>query len=127
VILNGLKPDTTEATMLVMSDVDDVFLPKPTDLLLNLVESRNAIENLLNRIPNMFADNTVIGGAIGPGLQAGHKMIVSVISRSGSFELMSPPSLILVVKSWFWRPVCQLWEREPLRIEKTRRFLVLPR
>ena len=85
-----MKPDSTEPTMLVMSDVDDVFLPKPTDLLLNIVESRNAIENLLNRIPNMFADNTVIGGAVGPGLQAGHKMIVCVISWSGSLQLMSP-------------------------------------
>jgi protein transport protein SEC24 len=88
--LDSLKPDATEPTMLVMSDVDDVFLPKPTDLLLNIVESRNAIENLLNRIPSMFAENTVVGGAIGPGLQAGHKMIVRGISCNGSLYLISP-------------------------------------
>lgn len=64
--------------MLVVSDIDDVFLPKPTDLLVNLVENRAALEQLLGRIPEMFQENTIIGSALGPALQAGFKMIVLV-------------------------------------------------
>jgi protein transport protein SEC24 len=63
--------------MLVVSDIDDVFLPKPTDLLVNLGESRAALEALLGRIGEMFQDNTVIGSALGPALQAGFKLMVS--------------------------------------------------
>jgi protein transport protein SEC24 len=62
--------------MLVVSDVDDVFLPKPTDLLLSLTEQRTQIETLISRIPQMFADNYVVGNALGPALQAASKMMV---------------------------------------------------
>ena len=67
--------------MLVVSDIDDVFLPKPTDLLVNLGESRAALEALLGRIGEMFQDNTVIGSALGPALQAGFKLMVSLFRR----------------------------------------------
>ncbi|THU98128.1 hypothetical protein K435DRAFT_965084 [Dendrothele bispora CBS 962.96] len=72
------SPDTpAEPSMLVVSDIEDVFLPKPNDLLLNLGEARNggALENLLGRINDMFKDNTVIGSALGPALQAGFKLM----------------------------------------------------
>jgi protein transport protein SEC24 len=64
--------------MLVMSDTDDVFLPKPTDLLVNLVESRSQLETLLSRINDMFQDNHTVGSAMGPALQAGFKLMVSL-------------------------------------------------
>ena len=62
--------------MLVVSDIDDVFLPKPTDLLVNLTESRPAIENLLGRLNDMFQENHIIGSALGSALQAAFKMMV---------------------------------------------------
>ena len=62
--------------MLVMSDVDDVFLPKPNDLLVNLSECRAAVESLLGRLNDMFADSHAIGSALGPALQSGFKLIV---------------------------------------------------
>ena len=64
--------------MLVVSDVEDVFLPKPTDLLVNLTEARASLETLLGRINEMFADNHVVGSAMGPALQAGFKLMVSL-------------------------------------------------
>lgn len=64
--------------MLVVSDLDDVFLPKPTDLLVNLTESRAGIENLLEHIPDLFAESHAVGSALGPALQAAYKMTVSV-------------------------------------------------
>ena len=63
--------------MLVVSDLDDVFLPKPTDLLVNLKESRESIESLLGRLSDMFADSHAVGSAMGPAMQAGFKLIVN--------------------------------------------------
>ncbi|KAJ3529818.1 hypothetical protein NMY22_g8837 [Coprinellus aureogranulatus] len=71
----SLPQGTTEASMLVVSDIDDVFLPKPNDLLVNLAESRESIENLLDKIGSMFQDNSIIGSALGPALQAGFKLM----------------------------------------------------
>ncbi len=64
-----------EAEMLVVSDVDDVFLPKPNDLLLNLRESRAGIDTLLGRLSDMFAGSLVVGSALGAALQAAYKLI----------------------------------------------------
>lgn len=71
----SLPQGTTEASMLVVSDIDDVFLPKPNDLLVNLAESRESLENLLDKIGTMFQDNSIIGSALGPALQAGFKLM----------------------------------------------------
>lgn len=62
--------------MLVVSDIDDVFLPKPNDLLVNLAESRGALESLLGRVNDMFQENSIVGSAMGPALQAGFKLMV---------------------------------------------------
>jgi protein transport protein SEC24 len=64
--------------MLVVSDLDDVFLPKPNDLLVNLTESRAGLEALLARIPEMFQESHAIGSALGPALQAAFKLTASV-------------------------------------------------
>ncbi|CAD6960292.1 unnamed protein product, partial [Tilletia laevis] len=47
-------PGNTDAEMLVVSDLDDVFLPKPNDLLVNLAEARAGLESLLTRFADMF-------------------------------------------------------------------------
>lgn len=65
--------------MLVVSDLDDIFLPKPTDLLVNLTESRAGLEALLARLPDMFQESHAIGSALGPALQAAYKMTVSAL------------------------------------------------
>lgn len=88
--------------MLVVSDIEDVFLPKPTDLLVNLAEARSTLETLLGRIPEMFQDNVIVGSAMGPALQAGFKLMVGLdslpyLSFLWLTGIFSPPS---VVKLW---------------------------
>jgi protein transport protein SEC24 len=68
---------STESTMLVVSDTDDVFLPKPNDLLVNLSESKAGLEALLGRVNDMFQENHAVGSALGPAMQAGFKLMVS--------------------------------------------------
>ncbi len=46
------------------------------NLLVNLAEARASLEALLGRINDMFQDNSIIGSAMGPALQAGFKLMV---------------------------------------------------
>jgi protein transport protein SEC24 len=64
--------------MLVVSDVEDVYLPKPTDLLVNLTESRPVIESFLTRLSDMFKDSFTSASAVGPAMQAAHKLIGTI-------------------------------------------------
>lgn len=76
VILITEQPGAGEANMLVVADLDDIFLPRPTDLLINLKEARDALETLFNSLPDMFKDSTSTSSALGPALQAGSKLMV---------------------------------------------------
>ncbi|SOV02105.1 Protein transport protein SEC24 [Ustilago sp. UG-2017a] len=71
----SITPESTEPEMLVVSDLDDVFLPKPNDLLLNLTECRAGVEALLQRLGDMYKDSLVTGSALGAALQAAYKLI----------------------------------------------------
>lgn len=76
----SLPTGATEPSMLVVGDLDDVFLPKPSDILVNLVEAKAAIESLLGRLSDMFKDTHNTGNALGGALQAAFKLVVSSLS-----------------------------------------------
>jgi len=67
--------ENAETSMLVVSDLDEPFLPVPTELLVPLTECRNNIEAFLTKLPDMFANNQSNGSAMGPALRSGHKLI----------------------------------------------------
>jgi len=75
------QPGSTEFTMLAVSDVDDVFLPKPPDLLVTLNEARAGLEVLLGRMNEMFQGTHQTGSALEPAEQAAFKLIVSSLPR----------------------------------------------
>lgn len=64
-----------ETNMLVVSDLEEPFLPVPTELLVPLTESRQSIENFLAKLPDMFVNNQSNGSCMGSALRAGHKLI----------------------------------------------------
>eukprot|EP01018_Ginkgo_biloba_P039480 Gb_26869 [translate_table: standard] len=66
----NLKSSLTQPQMMVVADLDDPFVPVPDDLLVNLLESRNVVEALLDSLPSMFEDNINIESAFGPALKA---------------------------------------------------------
>ncbi|KAM0787856.1 hypothetical protein ACM66B_003909 [Microbotryomycetes sp. NB124-2] len=68
----------TEPAMLVVGDLDDVFLPKPTDILVNLTEAKPAIESLLARLSDMFKETHNVGHALGAALQSAFKLVSHV-------------------------------------------------
>lgn len=70
-----MTPDSSEAKMLVVGDLEEPFLPSPNDLLVSLDECRPAIENLLSRFNDMFASTQNGSNAMGPALKAADKLV----------------------------------------------------
>ncbi|XP_065862540.1 protein transport protein SEC24 A-like [Euphorbia lathyris] len=66
----NMKSSLTQPQMMVVSDLDDIFVPLPDDLLVNLSESRNVVEAFLDSLPSMFQDSMNIESAFGPALRA---------------------------------------------------------
>ncbi|KAM7221487.1 hypothetical protein V8F06_003059 [Rhypophila decipiens] len=77
-----------ETSMLVVSDLEEPFLPVPQDLLVPLADARTSIENFLTKLPEMFVNNQDNGSCMGSALRAGHKLIsplggkIAVLSAS---------------------------------------------
>lgn len=95
--------------MLVVGDLDDVFLPSPNDLLVNLTESRAGIESLLGRLNDMFKDTSIVGNALGAGLQAAFKLVVSLMpSLTVLASKLLDHSRTLEARSSVYLPVYQL-------------------
>ncbi|KAI9735888.1 MAG: COPII subunit [Cirrosporium novae-zelandiae] len=70
--------ESGETSMLVISDLDEPFLPTPADLLVTLAECRENIENFLNKLQEMFQNTTSQGSCMGSALRAGHKLLSPV-------------------------------------------------
>ncbi|KAJ2598075.1 COPII subunit [Coemansia sp. RSA 1721] len=70
-----VRTGSAEPQQLVVSDLEDVFLPSPTDLLLNLYECREGIEQLLSRMEGMFKANHAVGNALPCAIQAAQKLL----------------------------------------------------
>lgn len=77
----NLKSTLNAPQMLVVSDVSDVIMPLPEDLLVNLHESRMVVEALLDNLPSMFsskaggAQGAMFNTCTGPALMAAKRVI----------------------------------------------------
>lgn len=76
--------------LLIVSDIDEAFLPSPDGLLVNLFENRSAIEKLLIDFPNYFENTANNKFALGPALRAGHKMISPIGGKLICFSATLP-------------------------------------
>lgn len=74
----NIPRDGTEGAdtkMLVVSDLEEAFLPTPQDLLVTLVECRENVESFLDKLQEMFQNTQNGASAMGSALRAGHKLI----------------------------------------------------
>lgn len=74
-----MQSSLTQPQMMVVSDLDDIFVPLPDDLLVNLSESRNVVEAFLDSLPSMFQDNLNVESALGPAVKAALMLMVCVV------------------------------------------------
>ncbi|GFZ13594.1 Sec23/Sec24 protein transport family protein [Actinidia rufa] len=65
-----LESSLTQPQMMVVTDLDDIFVPLPDDLLVNLSESRSVVDVFLDSLPSMFQDNVNMESAFGPAIKA---------------------------------------------------------
>ncbi|KKK20088.1 hypothetical protein ARAM_000821 [Aspergillus rambellii] len=70
--------EISDPRMLVVSDLDEPFLPIPGDLLVTLSECRENIEVFLDKLQEMFQNTQNNGCAMGSALRAGYKLIAPV-------------------------------------------------
>ena len=66
----NMRSGSENPQMMVVGEIDDPFIPLPDDLLVNLSESRGAVEKLLDSIPKSFAQTQIVDSAMGPALQS---------------------------------------------------------
>ncbi|OPJ75774.1 protein transport protein Sec24D [Patagioenas fasciata monilis] len=67
----NVKSSLAQPQMMVVSDVGEVFVPLLDGFLVNFQESRSVIINLLDQIPEMFADTNESETIFAPVIQAG--------------------------------------------------------
>ncbi|KAF2670973.1 hypothetical protein BT63DRAFT_423237 [Microthyrium microscopicum] len=82
----GEGSEPTDPKMLVVSDLDEPFLPTPEDLVVNLIACRQNIESFLGKLQSMFKDTQNTGCAMGSALRAGLRL---VSSTGGKLSVLS--------------------------------------
>eukprot|EP00798_Chlamydomonas_sp_ICE-L_P030133 gene30133-35109_t len=66
----NLKSGLTAPQMMVVTELEDPFIPLlPEDLLVNLAESRELFDTLLDSLPSMYAKSQVVDSCMGPALK----------------------------------------------------------
>jgi hypothetical protein len=61
--------------MLVVTELEEPFLPLPDELLVNLKDSRPVVEALLDALPSTYSSSTSSDSAMGPALQVGVRIM----------------------------------------------------
>ncbi|XP_029452417.1 LOW QUALITY PROTEIN: protein transport protein Sec24B [Rhinatrema bivittatum] len=86
----NLQEGLSQPQMLIVSDIDDIFLPTPDSLLVNLHESKELIHDLLSALPNMFINTRETHSSLGPALQAAFKLMSATGGRISVFQTQLP-------------------------------------
>ncbi|CAB1113207.1 unnamed protein product [Ectocarpus sp. CCAP 1310/34] len=71
----NLKSNLSQPQMLLVPDLDELFLPVPDDLLVNLSESRSVVDTLLDNLAQMHSQTRDVQCCLGPALTAAGKVM----------------------------------------------------
>ncbi|KTG06532.1 hypothetical protein cypCar_00043219 [Cyprinus carpio] len=110
----NMQEGLSQPQMLIVSDIDDVFVPTPDSLLVNLKECREVsecglgwsdvtldalismllslqlVQDLLASLPQMFGQTMETQSALGPALQAAFKLLSPTGGRMSVFQTQLP-------------------------------------
>lgn len=86
----NLKSSLKSPQMLVVSDINDVIMPSPDDLLVNLAESRSLVDSLLDSLPSMFQNNVHMSSCTGSALQAAKRVMQHIGGKLLLFQTGLP-------------------------------------
>uniref|UniRef100_A0A8C6SUI5 SEC24 homolog A, COPII coat complex component n=1 Tax=Neogobius melanostomus TaxID=47308 RepID=A0A8C6SUI5_9GOBI len=71
----NLQEGLSQPQMLIVSDIEDIFLPTPDSLLVNLNESKELVQDLLKSLPSLFEKTMETQSALGSALQSAFKLL----------------------------------------------------
>ena len=76
--------------MIVMPDIDDVFVPLPDDLLVNLKESREMVDMLLDSLPSLFEKTHDMEAALGSAIECAYRLMTHIGGKLCLFQSSLP-------------------------------------
>ncbi|RCI06243.1 COPII subunit, partial [Rhizopus stolonifer] len=82
-----------EPELLMMPDIEDIYLPRVhSDLVVNLMESKPNVLNLLKRLKGVFTNNVYTDNknCLGPALLAARELLSSTGGKIVCFQAVSP-------------------------------------
>lgn len=82
--------------MLVVSDIDEVFVPLRGGLFVKPAERRAAVESLLTALPERFATMARVNTALGSALRAGLAALVRILLITVLYAVLSSLRLDVV-------------------------------
>jgi len=68
----SLDPNLSQPQMVVVSDLEDLFLPLPEGILVNASESKDVLTNLLDSLPQVFRETKITESCFGSAIQCAH-------------------------------------------------------
>ncbi|BGO91181.1 hypothetical protein NBRC10512_005725 [Rhodotorula toruloides] len=86
----NLKPGLDQAQMLVVPDITDMFLPLNDGFLVDPLESRPAIEGLLDSLPGLTAETSIVEAAMTGPLKAAMLALKSIGGQLNIFQTSLP-------------------------------------
>uniref|UniRef100_A0A668AQJ8 SEC24 homolog A, COPII coat complex component n=1 Tax=Myripristis murdjan TaxID=586833 RepID=A0A668AQJ8_9TELE len=95
----NLQEGLSQPQMLIVSDIEDIFLPTPDSLLVNLSECKELVQDLLKSLPNLFEKTMETQSALGPALQAAFKLLSPTGGRMSVFQTQLPNLGVGALKS----------------------------
>lgn len=66
----NLNSNLSQPQMLVVADLEDIFLPLPDDILVGMTDNEASIVNLLDSLPGLFAETKINESCLGSAVQA---------------------------------------------------------
>ncbi|XP_062308991.1 protein transport protein Sec24A [Osmerus eperlanus] len=89
----------SQPQMLIVSDIDDIFLPTPDSLLVNFNECKELVQALLKSLPQMFSKTMETQSALGPALQSAFKLLSPTGGRVSVYQTQLPNVGVGALKS----------------------------
>ncbi|OAD61626.1 Protein transport protein Sec24B, partial [Eufriesea mexicana] len=86
----GIPDNVSQPQEMIMLDIDDVFLPCPENLIVNMKEREELIRDLLAQLPTKFQGTHDTNSALGAALQAAYKLMSPTGGRVTVFQTCLP-------------------------------------
>lgn len=86
----SIPDNVSQPHEMIMLDIEDVFLPCPENLIVNLKEREELVRDLLAQLPTKFQGTHDTNSALGAGLQAAYKLMAPTGGRVTVFQTCLP-------------------------------------